>query len=243
MVVFGSAQADLISGVNIIFCQSATTVAFNTQGLVAQGTFINLNRSDYFMDSVTFMKNIFDGYCRCYRTLNWHSSASYSDMTQNELTYFSNLGNQLGYCSRREINRCDLSWHQFASGKNVSSKQVLYMERENNSNRALHEATKKLIQNHHGAEYLVGVFGWVTIGDLQNILNVLKKCPIENTRCILIISFVGPTQDSATHVVGILTTSQGILCREAVAEMDKGGYWYIYFPDNSDWKEGEPTLA
>ena len=47
MVVFGSAQADLISGVNIIFCQSAKTVAFNTQGLVAQGTFINLNRSDY----------------------------------------------------------------------------------------------------------------------------------------------------------------------------------------------------
>ena len=85
MVVFGSAQADLISGVNIIFCQSAKTVAFNTQGLVAQGTFINLNRSDYFMDSVTFMKNLFDGYCRCYRTLNWHSS--YIEDRRNRKNY------------------------------------------------------------------------------------------------------------------------------------------------------------
>lgn len=146
-------------------------------------------------------------------------------MTHNELHYFTHLGNMLGFLASREPERMDLCWRDFATNR-----LVLYLERENHSGKALNETLDKLLDpNLPDDLYLVGVFGWITKTNFDIAVQLISKEIGE--RNFLLIAFVGDNPNEAKDVQGIVWSGRMMYSRNAIADMDKAKYWYIYFPE------------
>jgi hypothetical protein len=126
------------------------------------------------MTALDFLKGLCAGYIRCYRTLNLHTSATWTDLTHRELALFARLGEMLGFVARLEHGRRDLSWHD-----PDSQALILYLERETDQTYAVSEALRKLLtvtESLH-ARYLVAVLGWVFEADVQEIKQRLSDVP------------------------------------------------------------------
>lgn len=206
----------------------------NTQSAAVQ-------KSAIFMDDLYFMQSIFNGYCNCYSLHNWHKSSTFTDMTHNELHYFIQLGNMLGFLSRREPECMDLCWHEFSASK--PGRLVMYLERENISGKVLSDTLGKLLSTQIlQADYLIGVFGWITPEHHEEAVRMITKDI--NGRDLLSISFIGVDQYKTPDwkVEGNIWIGNRHYRRKAIAEPDKGGYWYIHFKvdsteDDSKWEE------
>jgi hypothetical protein len=174
------------------------------------------------MTPTDFLKCLGEGYIRCYRTLNVRTDSTYADLTQRELAFFARLGEMLGFAACFERQKMDLSWHD------IDTKElVLYMERETEAGKALPEALRKLLESDK-ARFLVAVLGWVRELDLSAIeVNLLGQLG-----SALVIAWVGPNKDSATHLQLLVFSGAMVHRRQAIAEIDHDRYWYARFLEN-----------
>lgn len=195
-----------------------------------------------------FLKMIFHGYVNWYSCHRWNKINSYTDMTQKELTFFSDLGTKLGFIAIREqserptpttlSNPRDLVWID----TEANNKIFLHLERENESQGALNcfftdNKIKESVQ--YGDErYILGVFGFLKENDYIKIKNEIKTNNIYRDRNILIIGFCGKNKDTATDCVGLVFSQNICYERWAKAETDKAGFWYLFFEpteQNNQW--------
>ncbi|GEM_PF-3488195 len=202
------------------------------------------------MNDLMFLQMIFNGYVNCYGHLRWHTQNTYSDMTQKELNFFSNLGSMLGFLSIREkserarpenptshiSNPRDLVWVSPERPDDV----ILHIERENDcakANACFFTDNKILDSAKYGGDrFLVAVLGHVRDADYQNIKKEIVSNPVYLDRKVLIISFIGQTRDNARECRGLIKFENRLYERTAKAELDKGGYWYLYFMPESVWQ-------
>jgi len=180
------------------------------------------------------VQNIFDGYVMCFRTFLWHTSSNKSDITQVELSYFSKLGQSLGYMARREMNwnyPRDLCWV-----KSGAKEAFMYMERESKNERCEHTINKMLNkENSKNIEVLIASFGWLTESNFDWACSEFAH-GLEESQTGLLFAWVGLTDDGP-HVVKAATFHQKtITTKEAIPFIDKGGYWQINFEKGVEWK-------
>ncbi len=189
------------------------------------------------MDDLSFLKMIFHGYVISYGAHRWHRINSYTDMTENELCFFSDLGTKLGFISIREYERKDLVWLDPEDNNRI----ILHLERENESWGALNcfftENKLKASAKICDGRFLLGVFGFVTEQDYKKIKGEILANEIYRGRNILIISFVGQTKNNAMDCFGFISSQHRILERRAKATLDKADYWYLHFERKNDWQE------
>jgi hypothetical protein len=201
------------------------------------------------MDDSTFLKMIFDGYVNYYGALRFHTVCSDTDMTQLELSFFTDLGLKLGFIPKRNheelnSNPRDLVWIKCLTNCtedkwNPNNTIFLHLERENDSSQAVDAITghSKLNNSARYADnrYLVGIFGWVTPDDFNKIINALEEEPYKN-RNILIIAWIGENKDNANKVHGLLYSGGQSWERIARAYWDKTKFWYLYFEQKNIWE-------
>ncbi len=183
------------------------------------------------MSDHLFMQHLFNGYVRCYRQFQWHTSSNFADMTAAELGFFSSLGNSLGYVVRREWfwqYPRDLCWCETTLSENdIEARTRLYLERENNDDRVLVTIEKMTNpENSKDIPYLVAVFGWVQ----QNTLDAAKKeirQRILPHQHFLMISWIGGKKDGDDYnLEGWVCSGKTESVREAKPKIDEAGYWY-----------------
>jgi hypothetical protein len=201
------------------------------------------------MNEIDFLKMLFNGYVQSYSNNRWHTKAKNAQMTQQELSYFSDLGTNLGFISMREYTESppdnhiykgksfprDLVWLIEGDKNNV----FLHLERENSSsdvndaffgNRKLKDSA--LFRDDR---FLLGVFGHVRPGIWEEAKLNITKDPEFKKRNILLIGFVGDKEDNADSVYGFIFSGNKCYQRLAIATRDKGGFWYLYFEPDSQW--------
>jgi hypothetical protein len=177
-------------------------------------------------------------------------------MTQKELSFFSNLGTNLGFIPKREYvenapvghtyypnksNGRDLVWLDPDDNNSV----FLHLERENESENVEENFTgnNKLIDGARFKDrrYLVGVFGFLKKEHLESLKHELANSPDFKNKDILVIGWCGEEKDIATDVIGLVYSKLAKFERHATADRDKGGYWFLYFdkqePSNLNWRE------
>lgn len=188
------------------------------------------------MTTEQFLQMIFNGYVTTYRKNNWHTTAKYSDMTHKELNFFIQLGESLGFMVRREMNWSyprDLCWCDGATG----DKPYLYLERENQDGQAEYTIEKILNpDNSRDIPILVSVFGNISKETLKNIKSLIRN-KLPESQYFLMISWPPENEnvdeDDNDIVEGWIFSKGQETVRTAKANMDKGGYWFIFF-DKSD---------
>lgn len=194
------------------------------------------------MNDSEFLKMIFDGYCNCYRKNNWHTAATYADMTQKELTFFEHLGESLGFLALREKWLMDLAWFRMKEqdGKFLPlsiEDLVLYLERENLDWKVQRETMNKMLDSDESkaARYLVCVLGWVTPHNFETIVETVREKI--HDRNLLLIAWVGENQEQKNwDVCGVVWSGGERKERIVNANMDNSGFWYVHFPSVSQWK-------
>jgi len=187
------------------------------------------------MTRADFLKRLCEGYIRSYRTFNLRTTAKWTDLTQRELDFFARLGEMLGFAARLEEQRMDLSWHDIDS-----EELALYLERETNAEKVFTETLRKLLQSQYSqrARYLAAIFGWVREEDLPAIKQTIKDQL--GDRSLLVIAWVGPTQDAAKHVRIFVFSESVVYTRRGEGEIDADNYWYARFIDDH-WTTEEIT--
>ena len=204
------------------------------------------------MNEAMFLKMIFDGYVQSYGSFRWHTHHLGADMTQRELYYFADLGTKLGFVSKREHSEIPPLNYHYSSKSNPrdlvwidqmdNDKIFLHLERENKSGSAavdtvIKENKLKDSARYGDNRYLVGVFGFLQNSALNEIKKELIECSDFRGRDILIIAFCGDKEDHAQDVVGLVYSKSICYERHARAEIDKGGYWYLFFEKGiSEWQ-------
>lgn len=203
------------------------------------------------MDNSFFLKRIFEGYVQCFRVARWHMSCTYSDMTQNDINFFSDLGSKLGFLSIREKSETPPDGHFYNNKSNPrdlvwvdpnTGKAFLHVERENKTESAVDAVVNPLNKLSDSAKFndgrlLVAVFGWITRTDLEKVLGYIKgkdSCYTRND--LLIIAFVGQNQNDATDIEAYVLSEHGNFRRNASSKIDRGGFWYSYFEEGSTWE-------
>lgn len=160
-------------------------------------------------------------------------------MTELELSFFADLGLKLGFIPVREYYEDyprDLVW---VDPEKEEDRIFLHVERENEPSAAVdaikgnHKLRDSALRKSN--RYLVGVFGFVTKEDLNTMTQFLKTEDYRG-RNILIIAFVGDNKDKANDVRGLVYSEQKCWERKAKANMDRGGFWHLYFDKGSKWK-------
>jgi hypothetical protein len=182
------------------------------------------------MNDVEFIRCLCDGYVRCYRTFNLHTSATWTDVTQRELDYFCRLGESLGFQARLEHNpgNKDIAWHD-----PVSQNLVLYGERETEQKRCVPEALRKLLVTDEGlkSRYLLAVLGWVFEDDIEKICSEIRQKI--GSRCIGVIAWVGKNKDDIDHLQLLVSAGGNLVRSQAKVAKDSAGYWFAY--SSSGW--------
>ncbi|MGO9019426.1 MAG: hypothetical protein ACLQVJ_13865 [Syntrophobacteraceae bacterium] len=198
------------------------------------------------MNHGEFLKRLFNGYVNSYATFRWHTKCSDCDMTQQELSYFYDLGIKLGFISKREHSERYPLGHRCHGANNTSNNRdlvwidtdnhdaiFLHLERENKPDGAI-EAVRgknKLRDSARflGKRYLVGIFGWVRADDFEQIQKIIASDTDYKGRNILIIGWVGENYDKTDRVIGLVYTNDGVWEREAKTYWDSGQFWHLAF--------------
>jgi hypothetical protein len=150
------------------------------------------------LDDCEFLKRICEGYVRCYRTLNLnllHNNAT--DFTKRELSFFSDLGERLGYISLMEADsRSDLGWYI------PDQQRVLHLERETNADRGgFSRPLAKLLPS--TAKYRIAVLGWVRDEDVTGI-----EKQVLGQDNMMIIAWVGPDWKKPGYLLALIAASE-----------------------------------
>ena len=198
------------------------------------------------MNDVELMKRVFDGYVFNYRNNNWHTKSNYSDMTFLELGFFSRLGNYLGFHVRREMNYeypRDLCWCDSFDGSDndIDAKTFLYIERENEDNRAINNTIRKMLidKNSKDIPNFLAVFGWIrpeTLKLAKNIIDEKFENPNSSNKTFSIISWIGKSKEDPEFSIECwIKSSVGEYTKTATPKIDECGFWYIQ-PNDSQWQ-------
>lgn len=180
------------------------------------------------MDNCIFLRRLFEGYVRNFRSFNWHTSSNYSDFTAAELNFFANLGVSLGYFVRREMNwhfPRDLCW---VLGEDRNKEAYLYMERENKDARMPHTIDKMLHKdNARNVPLLVASFGHLKPESFKVASQKLSEGLAANQNALL-FAWVGEHENAASFEVKAHVISKGGI-EEFLATPYIGtdGYWNI----------------
>lgn len=183
------------------------------------------------MDSVSFMKMIFDGYVRSFRRMNWGHYGTYTDWTTSDLVFFKDLGNALGFQSVQEWQHIDLCW------LTEKRETFLYLERETengNSPRTIEKLISEAPNCTPAPEIIVGLFAWLLPERFGQIVKDIQGTV--GKKNMLLIASVGETKDSAYELEGRVFGAGKIWKRQAFADRDKGEYWYAYHRENTGWE-------
>ena len=198
-----------------------------------------------FNNSVELIKRICNGYLSNYRRNNWHKSSNYSDMTSSELNFFSEVGTLLGFHVRREMNYQyprDLCWCESTNGgkNDIEAQTYLYIERENEDNRAIENTVLKLLnkENSKNIPNLMAVFGWIKPKTLDSAKDYVRKYFANEeaiTSTFSIISWVGENkEDSKFRIECWITNGENEFSRTADPILDENEFWYVNLR-NSEW--------
>ncbi len=184
------------------------------------------------MDSF-LLRRLAIGYARRYHTLGmtrWHT---WTDLTQNELQHFVDIGALLGFDAIREYSsgntdKMDLAW------VDRPAKRVwLYLERETELDRAP-DALKKLL-SFKSEEAVpnfarIGIFGWVDDSAVESIRARIAQT--NDVSPFLVISWVGATKEEPRVVLFDLWDDTGRTTLRSNCGVDCGDYWYVSAPED-----------
>jgi len=195
--------------------------------------------------STDFLKRLCEGYVRSYGTLNVQGNprndrelcaldSHGADVTHRELNFFVKLGEMLGFVTRLEEGRRDLSWFD-ADSKEL----VLYMERETVSRRACNTMKKLLKTGKPKARYLAAVFGWLTKEDFTSLRREIDSHL--KGRSLLVLAWVGPSIYKATKLEAIVASEGNVYTRRGKAEPANDEYWYAHF--DGGWRNAPGYLG
>jgi hypothetical protein len=182
------------------------------------------------MNDESFLKRLFEGYVRQYRTLALHVTSTWGDITQRELWFFASLGERLGLFARLEDTRMDLSWHD-----PDTKELLLYLERETDCVRGMTHCLPKVLNTEsRAAVHLVAILGWVRPKDIESIQEEIKKSV--GGRLLLVIAWVAEDKNARLHHVhGWVNLPSAVWHRKAVGEPDADGYWSVRFLPDARW--------
>jgi hypothetical protein len=198
------------------------------------------------MTTEEFLQMVLNGYVTTYRKNNWHTTERHlANWTHKDLNFFIRLGESLGFIVQLEMNYeypRDLCWCNGIKG----DKPFLYLERENKDANAV-DTIKRMFEpaaNTQDIPILVAVFGEVTKETLQRVKNTVRLNVNEN-QCFLVISWPPENQDVNDDdiVEGWIFSRRQETRRIARANMDKGGYWFMYFDDKDKGWTAAATKA
>ena len=180
------------------------------------------------MNTSIFLRRLFEGYVKNFRSFNWHVSSNYADITSAELNHFSLIGKSLGYLVRREMNwnyPRDLCW---VLGENNDKEAYLYLERENKDSRMLHTIKKMLERdNSKDIHILVASFGHLKPESFVAASELLRN-GILNHQSALLFAWIGENENSSEFSVKAhIVTSENVEEYEAIPYIGKDGYWNI----------------
>ena len=201
------------------------------------------------MTSADFLKRLCEGYVRSYRTFGIRGSrdprefnrvidARAADVTHREVTFFSQLGEMLGFVARREVarkdrTRWDLSWVDIDS-----KKPFLCMESETFEKKA-DSTIGKLLRTRSSKVYLVGILGCLNESHFAQVKQTVSKRL--KGRSLLLLAWVGSDMWHATKLKAIVACDGNVYTRQATAEPDSDNYWYARF-DDDEWVDATGEL-
>lgn len=161
------------------------------------------------MNKVEFLQRLFQGFVVNFESFKWYTTSNYSDITAKELGHFSELGERLGFCVRREMNweyPRDLCW---VDGTGKKSKPYLYMERESKNARMEHTIIKMLNpENFAGIPFLVASFGHLTQASYEEALSRLES-GVEAGQSALLFAWVAEKEETDSYDIRASVTSGG----------------------------------
>jgi hypothetical protein len=183
------------------------------------------------MNNKLFLQKLFVGFVQNFQSFRWHTSSNYSDITAKELGHFSQIGELLGFCVRREMNwnyPRDLCW---VEGSLNNATPYLYMERESKDNRMKHTIEKMLSpENSAGIPILVVSFGHLTPESYAQASTMLKK-GLEGEQIALLYAWVAEKEESSSYeIVARIITNNSIVESKAIPYVSaKTNFWCMHF--------------
>lgn len=152
-------------------------------------------------------------------------AAAFWDQPPQKLGFFARLGDMVGFRTRRDWQKMDLSWHD----PDESDRLVLYLERETERSRAIQTIRKLLTsRDPNGVSYLVAVLGWVKDSDLPEIRACIDD--LRGERSLLLIAWVGEGKDDRSiRIEALVYAQKDVFKRSASPGLDRDDYWYIVF--------------